>query len=73
MGTRSACCYLCFFFLSILGYEFEEAYVQDEVEEPSMLALENTKKKDQKDQGYLPGFRVASNSDYKMERLLKQF
>ncbi|CAL5198514.1 unnamed protein product [Lathyrus oleraceus] len=50
------------------GYEFEEAYVQEEVDEPSMLALENTKKKDQKDQGNLPGFRVASNSDYRMER-----
>ncbi|TKY54961.1 G patch domain-containing protein TGH [Spatholobus suberectus] len=49
------------------GYEFEDAYVQ-EVEEPSMLSLENQRKKEQKDQGDLPGFRVASNSDYKMER-----
>ncbi|XP_061365176.1 G patch domain-containing protein TGH isoform X2 [Gastrolobium bilobum] len=49
------------------GYEFEDAYVQ-EVEEPSTLSLEYPKKKDQKDQGNLPGFRVASNSDYKMER-----
>ncbi|CAJ1944308.1 unnamed protein product [Sphenostylis stenocarpa] len=49
------------------GYEFEDAYVQ-EVEEPSTLRLENQTKKEKKDQGDLPGFRVASNSDYKMER-----
>ncbi|KAJ1392320.1 SWAP/Surp [Sesbania bispinosa] len=49
------------------GYEFEDSYVQ-EIEEPSKLTLENQKKKDQKDQSILPGFRVASNSDYKMER-----
>jgi G patch domain-containing protein 1 len=58
---------------SILGYEFEEAYVQEEVEEPSVLTLENPKKKNQKEHGNLPGFRVTSNSDYKMERLLKHF
>ncbi|KAG5027876.1 hypothetical protein JHK87_011390 [Glycine soja] len=64
------------------GYEFEDAYVQEveepltlrlenqrkEVEEPSTLRLESHRKKEQKDQGDLPGFRVASNSDYKMER-----
>ncbi|WJX90160.1 hypothetical protein P8452_72087 [Trifolium repens] len=50
------------------GYEFEEAYVQEEVEEPSVLTLENPKKKNQKEHGNLPGFRVTSNSDYKMER-----
>jgi len=33
-----------------------------------MLTLEKPKKEDQKDQGNLPGFRAASNSDYKMER-----
>jgi len=44
-----------------------------EVEEPSTLRLESHRKKEQKDQGDLPGFRVASNSDYKMERLQKQF
>ncbi|KAL2338275.1 hypothetical protein Fmac_012721 [Flemingia macrophylla] len=49
------------------GFEIEDAYVQ-EVEEPSTLSLENPKKKEQKNQGDLPGFRVASNSDYKMER-----
>ncbi|KAK7330222.1 hypothetical protein VNO77_24410 [Canavalia gladiata] len=49
------------------GYEFEDAYVQ-EVEEPSTLSLENQIKKERKDQGGLPGFRVASSSDYNMER-----
>ncbi|KAE9602246.1 hypothetical protein Lal_00050213 [Lupinus albus] len=49
------------------GFEFEDTYVQ-EVEEPAKLSLEFQKKKDQKDQGNLPGFRVASNSDYQMER-----
>lgn len=58
--------------LSSLGYEFEDAYVQ-EVEEPPKLTLEHQKKKDRKDQGNLPGFRVASTSDYKMERLVRQF
>lgn len=48
------------------GYAFE-AYVE-EVEEPSMLSLESERKKEQKSQGDLPGFRVASNTDYKMER-----
>ncbi|XP_045832491.1 G patch domain-containing protein TGH isoform X1 [Trifolium pratense] len=50
------------------GYEFEETYVQEEGEEPSVLTLENPKKKDQKEHGNLPGFKVTSNSDYKMER-----
>ncbi|KAK7292125.1 hypothetical protein RIF29_07838 [Crotalaria pallida] len=49
------------------GYEFEDTYVQ-EVEEPSKLSLENRKKKDRKDQDNLPGFTIASNSDYQMER-----
>ncbi|XP_020226167.1 G patch domain-containing protein TGH [Cajanus cajan] len=49
------------------GFEIEEAYVQ-EVEEPTTMSLENQRKKEQKNQGDLPGFRVASNSDYKMER-----
>jgi hypothetical protein len=38
-----------------------------------VLTLENPKKKNQKEHGNLPGFRVTSNSDYKMERLLKHF
>lgn len=33
-----------------------------------MLSLENPKRIDQKAHGSLPGFRVASSSDYKMER-----
>ncbi|XP_027329720.1 G patch domain-containing protein TGH isoform X2 [Abrus precatorius] len=48
------------------SYEFEDAV--QETEEPSMLSIENQRKKEQKDKGDLPGFRVASNSDYKMER-----
>lgn len=54
------------------GSEFADAYVQ-EVEEPPKLTLEHREKKDRKDQGNLPGFRVASNSDYKMERFVRQF
>ncbi|KAJ7956557.1 G patch domain-containing protein TGH [Quillaja saponaria] len=49
------------------GYEFEETYVE-EVEEPSRLSLENKKEPVAKERGSLPGFRVASNSDYQMER-----
>lgn len=58
--------------MHFLGFEFQETYVE-EVEEPSKLSLENQKKKVQKNQDNLPGFRVASNSDYQMERLMKQF
>jgi len=67
---RSACCifFKFFIYIYISGYEIEDAYVQEEIEEPSMLTLEKPKKEDQKDQGNLPGFRAASNSDYKMER-----
>ncbi|KAK7265042.1 hypothetical protein RJT34_32658 [Clitoria ternatea] len=51
------------------GFEFEDAYIQeDEEQEPSMLSLENQRKKEKTDRGNLRGFRVASNSDYKMER-----
>ena len=50
-----------------LGYELADTYVQ-EVEEPPKLSLENKRKMDQKDQAVLPGFRVASNFDYQMER-----
>lgn len=50
-----------------LGHEHEDTYV-NEIEEPSKLSLENKKKVNQKDQGNLPGFRVATKSDYQMER-----
>ncbi|KAK2986131.1 hypothetical protein RJ640_024680, partial [Escallonia rubra] len=49
------------------GYAFEENYVQ-EIEEPSRLAIENKKKSGEKGEGALPGFQVASNSDYQLER-----
>lgn len=52
-----------------LGHEYEDTYVH-EVEEPSKL--EKKKKVNQKNQGNLPGFRVASNSDYKMERYVEK-
>ncbi|XP_054821122.1 G patch domain-containing protein TGH [Prosopis cineraria] len=47
------------------GHEYEDTFVH-EVEEPSNL--ENKKKVNQKNQSNLPGFRVASNADYQMER-----
>lgn len=49
------------------GYDFEETYVQ-EIEEPSKHSLDNKKKLTEKEQGVLPGFKVASNSDYQLER-----
>ncbi|KAI4335834.1 hypothetical protein L6164_014441 [Bauhinia variegata] len=49
------------------GYEFEETYLEED-EESSNLSLENKKKLDKKHEGALPGFRVASNSDYRMDR-----
>ncbi|KAK3040886.1 hypothetical protein RJ639_027881 [Escallonia herrerae] len=49
------------------GYAFEENYVQ-EIEEPSRLAIEHKKKSGEKGDGALPGFKVASNSDYQLER-----
>ncbi|KAF3437303.1 hypothetical protein FNV43_RR20056 [Rhamnella rubrinervis] len=50
------------------GYNFEEKYVQ-EIDEPSTLTIEDSKRKLlTKEQGVLPGFRLASNSDYQLER-----
>ncbi|KAK3040201.1 hypothetical protein RJ639_028913 [Escallonia herrerae] len=49
------------------GYAFEENYVQ-EIEEPSRLAIENKKMSGEKGDGALPGFKIASNSDYQLER-----
>ncbi|XP_028753723.1 G patch domain-containing protein TGH isoform X2 [Neltuma alba] len=46
------------------GHEYD-TYVH-EVDEPSKL--EKKKKVNKKNQGSLPGFRVASNSDFQMER-----
>lgn len=50
-----------------LGYNFEETYVE-EVEESSRLSADNERKLLVKDQSVLPGFRVASKSDYQLER-----
>ncbi|XAR63873.1 hypothetical protein NMG60_11024010 [Bertholletia excelsa] len=49
------------------GYNFEETCVQ-EIEEPSKLSIEDTRKRSGKERGVLPGFKVASNSDYQLER-----
>ncbi|XP_021905487.1 G patch domain-containing protein TGH [Carica papaya] len=59
------------------GYNFEETYVE-EVEESSRLSADNERKLLVKDQSVLPGFRVASKSDYQLERydppvILKDF
>ncbi|KAF5807364.1 putative G patch domain-containing protein [Helianthus annuus] len=49
------------------GYDFE-AFVE-EVEEPSRLAIEDKKKPSSKqNDGVLPGFKAASNTDYQLER-----
>ncbi|OMO63875.1 SWAP/Surp [Corchorus olitorius] len=49
------------------GYDFEETYVEED-EEPSRLSIENKQKLVVKDQGVLPGFKLASVSDYQLER-----
>lgn len=55
------------------GYEFEETYVQedDESESSSKLITDGKQKLIGKVEGVLPGFRVASNSDYQLERCKK--
>lgn len=51
------------------GYEFEEAYVQEDDEPPSKLITDGKQKLiERKVEGVLPGFRVALNSDYQLER-----
>ncbi|XVF11680.1 hypothetical protein REPUB_Repub08aG0048200 [Reevesia pubescens] len=49
------------------GYDFEETYIEEH-EEPSRLSIERKQKVVAKDQGVLPGFKVASVSDYRLER-----
>ncbi|XP_027126391.2 G patch domain-containing protein TGH [Coffea arabica] len=49
------------------GYDFEESYVE-ETEEPSKPMNENIKLLRNKEDGLLPGFKAASNSDYQLER-----
>ncbi|XP_024961360.1 G patch domain-containing protein TGH isoform X1 [Cynara cardunculus var. scolymus] len=48
------------------GYDFE-AFVE-EIEEPSRLTIEDKKKSSVKQDGILPGFKVATNSDYQLQR-----
>ncbi|KAI8542092.1 hypothetical protein RHMOL_Rhmol08G0112100 [Rhododendron molle] len=49
------------------GYAFEETYVQ-EIEEPTKQGVDKMKKRSGKEQGVLPGFKLASNSDYQLKR-----
>ncbi|XVF49810.1 hypothetical protein PTKIN_Ptkin04bG0045700 [Pterospermum kingtungense] len=49
------------------GYNFEETYIEED-KEPSRLSIESKQKVVAKDQGVLPGFKVASVSDYQLER-----
>ncbi|GAB4845321.1 hypothetical protein Ancab_038729 [Ancistrocladus abbreviatus] len=55
------------------GYDYEETYVQED-EEPSRLTIDNMQIVDNKrkltgkQEGVLPGFRVATKSDYQLER-----
>ncbi|XP_062159896.1 G patch domain-containing protein TGH [Alnus glutinosa] len=49
------------------GFDVEDTYIQ-EVEEPSRLITDSKRKLVAKELGVLPGFRVASNSDYQLER-----
>lgn len=53
------------FLVLVTGYDFE-AFVEEE--EPSRLAIEDKKKPSVKQHGILPGFKLATNSDYQLER-----
>ncbi|KAK8686275.1 hypothetical protein V6N13_125302 [Hibiscus sabdariffa] len=59
------------------GYDFEETCIEDDEEpsrlgieskQPSRLSIESKQKVVARDQGVLPGFKVASVSDYQLER-----
>ncbi|KAK6921097.1 G patch domain-containing protein, N-terminal [Dillenia turbinata] len=49
------------------GYDFEETHVQD-AEEPTNFSTENKPKLALTEKGILHGFKVASKSDYQLER-----
>ncbi|XP_010265340.1 PREDICTED: G patch domain-containing protein TGH [Nelumbo nucifera] len=49
------------------GYGFEETYVE-EVEEPSKMSRDHKQIMGKNEEGILPGFKVASKSDYQLER-----
>lgn len=54
----------------MLGYDFEETLIE-EAEEPAKLSIEPQNSRPRltgKEHGILPGFRLASNSDYQLER-----
>ncbi|WCJ22025.1 G patch domain-containing protein TGH [Euphorbia peplus] len=51
------------------AYDFEETHVQEEeVEEPPRSSTDHKPRLLWKEHGVLPGFRMASNSDYQLER-----
>lgn len=49
------------------GYDFEETYVED-IDEPTRSIMDSKQKSVQKEPGALAGFKLASNSDYQLER-----
>lgn len=49
------------------GYDFEETYVED-IDEPTRSIMDSKQKSIQKEPGALSGFKLASNSDYQLER-----
>lgn len=49
-------------------YDFEETYVQEVDEPPVKLTVDSKQKLITNDRGILPGFRLASNADYQLER-----
>ncbi|XWS60362.1 hypothetical protein CRYUN_Cryun07bG0029400 [Craigia yunnanensis] len=68
----SSVCDITFFFVGdwyscYLGLDFEETFIEED-EEPSRLSIESKQKVVAKDQGVLAGFKVASVSDYQLER-----
>lgn len=50
------------------GYDFEETYVQESEEPEVLLSIENKKKRNEKEDGVLPGFKPASSSEKQLER-----
>lgn len=57
----------------LAGYEFEETYVQEEDEPPPKMITDGKQKLiGRKVEGVLLGFRIASKSDYQMERCKKK-
>lgn len=59
--------YIIYFHLCS-GFEFEETFVEED-EEPSRVSRDNKLLLGRKEQGVLSGFKVASSSEYQLERL----